>query len=276
MHRMLVAAIITAVVPVAAVMPSAAQEPLNTQIEVSYVPPKNPAMQGVYERLKNRKVLEEVAQFLAPLRLPIKLPIKTVQCDTPNSWYESKAAGVSICYEFVDWMERLAPVDQLANGVTRQDAIVGPFVQVTFHELGHAVFDILNVPVFGREEDAADQIAGFIMLQFGKEVARRTLPGTAYFWAASSEDWDHSTYANEHGHPLQRSYNYLCMAYGGDPVAFKDLVDSNLLPKSRAEQCGHEYQQIARAFTQTIGPYIDPVLLKKVQSMQWLRPDDGK
>ena len=75
-----------------------------------------------------------------------------------------------------------APQKVSPEGFTRQEAIVGGFVGVTLHEAGHAVNDLLNLPVLGREEDAADQIAGFIMLQFGKEVARTAIKGTAYSW----------------------------------------------------------------------------------------------
>jgi hypothetical protein len=172
-------------------------------------------------------------------------------------------------------MERLAPVDNLPSGMTRQDAIVGPFVQVVFHELGHAVFDILQVPVIGREEDAADAFAGFIMLQFGKDVARRTLPGAAYFWQAGSTDWSKVEFADVHGNPVQRSYNYLCMAYGAFPEEFQNVVDKGLLPKSRADHCSHEFEVLKVAFTKTIYPFIDQDMLKIVQSMQWLQPDDG-
>jgi hypothetical protein len=42
---------------------------------------------------------------------------------------------------------------------------------VTFHEVGHAAFDLFNVPIFGHEEDAADNFATFLMLQFGKGQA---------------------------------------------------------------------------------------------------------
>ena len=256
--------------------PARAQETKldNPQIVIGYEPVTNSNYQGVADRLRARGVLEDLKQFLAPLRLPRTLEVKTKQCGATNSWYEPHG-GVSICYEFVDWMERLAPIENLPIGISRQDAVVGPFVQVLFHELGHAVFDLLQVPIFGREEDAADQAAGFIMLQFGKEVARKTLPGAAYFWQAGSTDWSHLLFADVHGNPVQRSYNYLCMAYGGDQETFKDLVDQGLLPKSRALSCPHEFQQLRNAFVKTIYPHIDPDLLKVVQSRQWLRADDG-
>jgi hypothetical protein len=246
----------------------------NSQVVITYVPPSNPNYQGVADRLKARHVLEDLQRFMAPLRLPRQLEIKTSQCGTANAWYEPHG-GVIICYEFIDWMERLAPVDNLPTGMTRQDAVVGPFIQVVFHELGHAVFDILQVPIFGREEDAADQFAGFIMLQFGKDVARRTLPGAAYFWQAGSTDWSMVDFADVHGNPVQRSYNYLCMAYGAFPDEFQDIVDNGLLPKSRAVHCPHEFQVLTSTFAKTIYPFIDPELVKIVQSMRWLEPDDG-
>jgi hypothetical protein len=247
----------------------------NSQIVVSYDPVTNYLYQGVADRLKARHVLEELRRFLAPLRLPTQLSVRTSQCGQTNSWYEPGAGGVVICYEFIDWMERLAPTQNLPDGMTPQDAVLGPFVQVLFHELGHAVFDRLKVPIMGREEDAADQFAGYIMLEFGKDVARRTLPGAAYFWQAGSTDWSHTDFADVHGDPVQRSYNYLCMAYGGYPDDFKDLVDTGLLPKTRAATCPHDYKMLGTAFGKTVDPYIDQDLMKIVQSRRWLRPDDG-
>ena len=81
---------------------------------------------------------------------------------------------------------------------------------------GHAVNDLLNLPVLGREEDSADQIAGFIMLQFGKDVARIAIKGTAYSWLTFARE-DRPVYWDTHSTPAQRFYNFLCIGYGGDP-----------------------------------------------------------
>lgn len=56
---------------------------------------------------------------------------------------------------------------------------MGQFFYVFAHEMGHAMFDILRVPIFGNAEDAADQFATYIMLQFGKDQARRLITGAA-------------------------------------------------------------------------------------------------
>ena len=57
------------------------------------------------------------------------------------------------------------------------------------HEVGHAAFDIFGVPIFGREEDAADNFATYIMLQFGGEQARRLIGGPAWAWRAYLGDY---------------------------------------------------------------------------------------
>jgi hypothetical protein len=173
----------------------------------------------------------------------------------------------------------VAPKGTTPEGATWEDAILGAFLQVTFHELGHAMFDIYDIPVFGREEDAADQMAGFILSEFGEETARRTLPGTVYIWqalAASDGDWRRDAFSDIHGYPLQRAYNYLCMAYGGNPEAFRYFVDKGLLPKERAELCGREFTQIQHAFAVTLYPHIDKAKMKIVQSRQWLLPEGSE
>lgn len=255
--------------------PAQAQAPpaalANGQIEIAYIEPANPVHRPMYERLQQRQVLEQLRQFLAPLKLPRQLKVQLRGCrGSVNAWYSN--GEVTICYEYVAWIEDLAP-KQNTPEVTREDAIVGPFIQVVLHEVAHAVFDILQIPLFGREEDAADQLAAFIMLQFGKEVARTAIKGTAFVWLTFSRE-DQAVYWDTHSTPAQRFYNFLCIAYGGDPATFKDLADK-WLSKARAEGCAHEYQQARNAFRKTVLPHVDQELMKKVQSIKWLQPDDG-
>jgi hypothetical protein len=254
--------------------PVMAQDLENSQVDIAYEAPQNPAFLPLYQRLKARRPLEELRRFLAPLRLPRKLQLRTAECAATYVPYESGPA--TICYEYLDEIERLAPVDTSPTGVTRANAITGAFVQVALHQVAAAIFDILQVPIWGREEDAADKLAGFIMLQFGKEVALRTLTGTTYFFEASNRTWTGNDFSDERGTEDQRYYNYLCIAYGGDPATFDYVVRDNSLPKSRTDGCAHEYSELQYAFNKTIMPFVDQDVMAKVRSIQWLKPDDGQ
>jgi hypothetical protein len=263
--------------------PAAAQAPSvpelrNPRLTTDYVEPRSEEYEDLYQRLKKRQVLEELAQFLSPLKLPKTLRLTFAECGMVNADYDPLGLRIRICYEWVDFMEKRAPrtTSPALGVVSRADAIVGSTVGVIFHEIGHALFDILQLPVLGKEEDGADQLAGFIMLQFGKDVARTTINGTAFTWATLASGNRRPDFSDVHSTAEQRIYNYACIAYGGDPETFKDYIEKGLLPKSRAANCKKEYEQVKLAFTKTILPYVDLDMMKKVQELRWLRPTDGK
>jgi putative metallopeptidase DUF4344 len=255
--------------------------PPNPRIEIAYVEPRDPDLRPFYERLKKRQVLEILQAFLAPLRLPRTIAVKIDQCGNTGVHYKPGGA-VTICYEYLAALDEAAPDVKLQIGgqaFTREDALVGAFVHVTLHEMARAVFDVLEIPVWGREEHAADRVAGFLMLQFGEKVAYRTLVGTSWFLAQSGAvrtglprgDFSYTRALD----PLtmQRFYNALCIALGGDEAKFAFLKKS--LPEGRSESCRWEYLQLARSFNATFMPHVDPELMKKVQATDWLKPPAG-
>ena len=148
------------------------------RIQIEYLKPKNAALDSVYRLMHERKVLERFREFLSPLRLPRVLLLKVEGCDGEiNAWYTDDA--VTVCYEYLDNILQNAPEQTTPAGVMRTDAIIGPVLDVFLHEVGHAVFDYNQVPILGREEDAADQFAAYILLKFSKGDARRILAGVA-------------------------------------------------------------------------------------------------
>jgi len=247
------------------------------RFQIAYVPPKNAEHQTIYTLMRERKVLERFKEFLSPLRLPRVLTLKFEGCDgISNAWYDEDA--ITICYEYLNDVLRNAPEQGTSTGVRRIDAIVGPTLETMLHEVGHAVFDYLGVPVLGREEDAADQFAAYILLQFDKPNAQRLIAGTAYAYyrEASLPSLKKNPFADEHGLPAQRFYNVLCMAYGSDTKTFAGLVSNGVLPKERAEYCEGEYEQVEHAMNKLIRPYIDRKRAERVRARRWLNFDDTK
>jgi hypothetical protein len=248
----------------------------NSRVIIDYIDPRLMKSQATLDRLRKRAVLEELSMFLSPLRLPRVLRVRTKSCGAVNAYYVPAEWAINLCYEYYENLETIAPRETSSHGYTRDEVVVGGFIDAIFHELGHALFDILNIPVFGREEDAADQLSAFLMLQFGKDVARVTIKGAAYTYLVSKNPRTRTEFSDEHGAPAQRFFNYMCLAYGGEPEGFREYVDRGVLPKARADGCPREYQLVRRAFAKTIYPHIDVELMKKVQSIQWLRPSDGR
>jgi hypothetical protein len=254
------------------------------RILIAYVPPSNSVFQPLYDRLRDHRALEQIQQILSPFRLPEPLMIKIAQCGAVNSWYrrENFKPTVTICYELLQHVLDSLPNETTPAGVTPTDAAVGQFIQVTLHEVGHAVFNIFDVPIFGSEEDAADNFATYIMLQFRQGQARRLIGGAAWAWRAYLGDYKKNpvvqtrlaAFASEHGPPQERLYNLLCLAAGSNKPEFADV--ETLLPPTRAPNCLREYRTLLHAFHTQIGPHIDRELASQVLDTNWLEGSDSK
>jgi hypothetical protein len=251
------------------------------RVRIEYGPPKNPEHQKLYDLLKERRALERAKQILSPIRLPVDLTIRAQGCDgVVNAWYEREKSQpkVTICYEWLQEIMHSLPNETTPAGITPADAAFGQFLWIVTHETGHALFDIFNVPVFGREEDAADQFAAYIMLQFGQEQARRAIGGAAWMFKKYVDDYRKNPdvrlklagFASNHGQPEERFYNLMCMAYGAHPTLFRDLTENGWLPPSRAPSCKYEYRTLTNAFRQEIRPHIDQSMARLVMDTSWL------
>jgi hypothetical protein len=249
------------------------------RIEVRYVEPESADHHLVFKLLMQRQALEKLNKLLSPIRLPRTLVVGTKGCGgTVNAWYDGKA--VIVCYELIDNIWKNAAETTTPAGIAPVDTIIGPVVHVFLHEVAHALFDLLKIPVLGSEEHAADQFAAYLMLQFEKDEARRLITGSAYQYKAEigspTVTMALQQFSDDHGTGAQRFYSLLCMAYGADQQVFADFVTSGLLPKARADRCPAEYVQAANAFAVLLGPYIDLKLAAK-QPKRWIAlPADTK
>jgi hypothetical protein len=244
----------------------------TNQITVDYVAPKNPAHQHVYELLKERHSLENLQKLLSPFRLQWPLNISLTGCDgEADAMYSDDE--ITICYEYIEELRQYMPEETTPAGVEPIDALVGPFVDTVLHEFADALFDYADIPVLGREEDAADQVSALIYLQLGKDEARRMIMGTVYAYLLEVQDTDPpdlEEYADEHSTSEQRAFNLVCIAYGADPKLFKDLPRLVGMPQFRVDICEEEYELISFAYDSLIGPHIDPELAEIVFDQSWL------
>jgi len=244
----------------------------TNQIRVSYEAPKNPDHQQIYEVLKERKSLEQLQEFLSPFRLQWTLNILLTGCDGEADAIYSDGA-ITICYEYIEELQEFMAPGTTPAGIEPIDTLIGPFVDTVLHEFAHALFDFHDIPILGREEDAADQVSAYIYLQTGNEEAHRLITGTVYAYmreVQNTDPPDMEEYADEHSTSEQRAINLVCQAYGADPKLFSDLPALAKVPQYRVDICEEEYELISHAYQTLIGPHIDPQLAKKVFKRNWL------
>ncbi len=121
---------------------------------------------------------------------------------------------------------------------------------IFYHELGHALIDILDLPIFGQEEDAADVASIFLIDAFyDEETAVSLAYDTAFgFLGEADEVGDDVAWWDNHGPDLQRYYNLVCLFYGANPDEREDVAQDLGLPEERADYCPDEYDQAAASW----------------------------
>jgi hypothetical protein len=258
---------------------SAATDPQPNRIRIEYVAPTSPEHQEIYEIVKQRRALETMQEIYGAFKLPADLLLRTVGCDgASNAWYQR--GRVTVCYEYLNDIRRMMPAETTPEGITPYDAVVGQLFYVLSHEMGHAMFDLLDIPIFGRQEDAADQFATYIMLQFSKDQARRLITGAAYsykrFLTLPHVTAPLAAFSDAHSPPAARFFTMLCLAYGADSDLFGDVVTKDYLPKQRASGCRKEYGEMVYAFKALIVPHLDVAIAKQVLQKNWLADKEAR
>lgn len=133
------------------------------------------------------------------------------------------------------------PQDEGAADFVRSNVIA-----TFYHELGHALIDVLALPVLGREEDAADTLSALLIHQGWQEEAAAGLTyATANAFLGYAAEAEAAGYEmpfwDEHSLDMQRYYNLICLYYGAEPeLREQDAIELGL-PADRAARCPDEY-----------------------------------
>lgn len=127
-------------------------------------------------------------------------------------------------------------------------------LSIFYHELGHALIHTEDLPIYGREEDAADIFSiFFIDASFKEDVAVDLAADAALgFRAEAQENGDDIAWWGLHSADEQRFYTTVCVFYGADPDARGDLVDRFNLPEERVDSCPSEYDQANHSWGQVL------------------------
>lgn len=202
-----------------------------------------------------RKSLQGLADELnSILSLPADVYLTADDCGEPNAFYESGKKQLTMCYELYADFEELFK-SEFPKEADRDEAVGGAFVFVLFHELGHALIDVYELPITGKEEDAVDQLSTWILTDGTDNGEMTALSGAIAFALLADSNKDLSFW-DEHSLSQQRFYNTICLIYGNNPEKYADFVKDGTLPKNRAGRCVKEYEQIDRAWSKLLAPFV--------------------
>ena len=187
-------------------------------------------------------------------------------CEYPNAFYYPVEKEIVICYEFIyatnwkfgEYYERVYEGDW----TTEQNdySTINVIDHTFYHEMGHALIDIYELPITGPEESVADQFGAYMVLGFlEQEIAQDIMMDTAIdFWLAAEKNPDltESAFADTHGLNQQRFYDLACWAYGSDPDYNQYMWSTtDWIPENRLQWCEWEYETTMYAWNVLLAPF---------------------
>ncbi len=204
-------------------------------------------------------LLTDIADYLnANIVLPRRIPIVFSQCGgVANAAYARETHDITLCYELLNgFAEDFGPLAH--SDAELAQAIRSSTFFTIYHETGHALIHELNLPVVGKEEDDADQLATILLLQEGQEGEEKAFESALWFLMRSAHDTSTAQLAfwDEHSFDRQRFYNIACWIYGSNHNAHLDMIEQGLLPSLRAARCEAEFQQMLQGWGTLLAPHL--------------------
>ena len=130
-------------------------------------------------------------------------------------------------YGFANEIQQFYSANYYGEDKKARDYFVSDaMIHTLYHELGHALTDILDLPVVGKEEDAVDDFATLMMISLHKKGQKRALSAADLFWfeGAEFEEILDEDLMGEHSLDAQRTYQVLCLIYGSEPESYSELA----------------------------------------------------
>ena len=228
----------------------------NGDFKVIYEQVTSPTFFKFEKYFRDSQIFEAPIEGLNKgLSLPKDIGIVLKECGESNAFYDSTTSQIYLCYELfthiIDVFQDTVELEEESN----EASLLSVTYFVLFHEMGHALVDVLNLPITGKEEDAMDQLSTMFLIEGG--YSDQVLEGANWFYLNSqNEQQDGLAFWDEHSLDSQRYYNLLCWTYGKNPQEFDYLITEWKLPKERAEKCSYEYAQLYGSWNYHLAPYI--------------------
>ena len=254
--------------------------------EYAYTPPKSRDLKPIYRRVVDADLWRQIPEIQAidgMFALPRRLRFVTAECGEFGAFYRPDQAEVVLCYETLRTLYEKGQEHQRALGLGDDHPLHYVRANVRFivlHETGHALVDMLDLPVTGRQEDAVDQLAAILMLRFAgldetpEQVIGNLRLAANWMLSDSTGAYDLIAYADEHALGEQRYFNLQCLIYGTDPDGFAGMVKAGQLTAARAAGCARETRSASRAWVRLLMPHLAPGF--EVYSEEAQRFLDGK
>ncbi|WP_036179910.1 DUF4344 domain-containing metallopeptidase [Marinomonas sp. MED121] len=164
-----------------------------------------------------------------------------------DPYYDPETSTIYFSYYFADEIaQRFIAANPNADLAAQNSFVISGVVHTLFHEYAHVLVDYLNLPVLGREEDAADSFASYVLLTMMQDGPQLLKDGADLFYLESldPEPFASVMLSDSHSLPIQRFYMSLCHLFASDEQAYQYLITEHDFDEEWVNTCFMDYDII--------------------------------
>ncbi|WP_028865332.1 DUF4344 domain-containing metallopeptidase [Psychromonas aquimarina] len=225
---------------------------------VVYEAPVNALETTIQKQLQVSDTVESMAA-LSNDTFKLSRPLNIVFGGEEGPLFDPETNEILIPYLFIDEISsRFKAVKYAETGVSIEDATSDVLMHTLFHELAHALISMYELPIVGKEEDAADSLAVLLLIEYFEDGAEIAISAAELFDLESmdSEIIEEQDLWDEHSLDAQRFYTTLCHVYGSDPHSYSEMPRQLGFSAERAEFCVDEYANMVNSWLMLLKPYL--------------------
>jgi Putative metallopeptidase len=229
------------------------------EIKAVWQKPRGEENKVGYELLKASETRYLAKSLASAFELPNTLTIKGVNGFGGGPFYNPEDNSITLPYEFATVvLGVIAQADPEESQYEWGEAVGAVDSFILAHEFAHALIHNFELPVLGREEDAADGVATALLLLASEGSVYAA--DAAEFWLNFSGRQNPpqlAEYADNHSFDRQRADNILCWIGGAEEELLVAFVENEVLPESRAVSCPGEWELLRRSVEQVMEPHLE-------------------
>ena len=157
-----------------------------------------------------------------------------------------------------DVMDRFIDANYVDNEEQLFNVTMDVVEHTLYHELAHALIDILKLPVLGKEEDTADNLATMLVIHTNENGSDIALSAADFFDLEGEEieELTDEDFWGEHSLDFQRFYNTVCLIYGSEPKQSEYLIEELNIDENRAQLCIDDYHRQNESWKKILQPHL--------------------
>ena len=209
--------------------------------------------------IKNSKRLEETKLFINDFFI-LEKKVQIIFGTEDGPYFDPERNTIAIPYSFLqETKEKFKNVNyDKSQNIDLDTAVIDVVIHTIFHEFGHAIVNMYDIPILGREEDAVDNLANIMLIEYFKNGDDILLTNADIFdlYDREKKDLEEHEFMGEHSLDIQRFYSMLCFVYASNPSKYEDMLSDYDFPMYRKNMCIDDLNNTSRSWHKVLKNYI--------------------